>query len=515
MERSGYMSNEQKRRQTFRQLVGVLIALAMLLPLNQYNEINAKVNHIRNIIAPPERLQPVGPVLDYDAKALRRAIRNVKVGGTLDLKDKIYNLKGESVVIDKGMTLKGSGKIINGSIKIQNTSQVTIEGITTSNFIIDINQATHVKITQSSFQGVRQDVSAFITVYGHSQDIHITHNQFKDIRYISSSSAFGSGVRVTAHKVTMRQIKIEHNQFSDIYGPAAIFIGGHGSKLSEISVSYNTIKDTENFGIEIYQYQGVLDFSATVIAHNELTDIGGKRQRNIGNGASGIYNNITSGDVKAINNEVRRVLEVGIEGYYSLVDSNYIEDTGSDQLNHPIEDSAGIYAAGPVITNNTIVNPGGYGGIHYYSKGIISNKTITNNRITNQITYWSANTPYQVGDLVVHGGRWYVATKSGQSSLKNPSGKGKAIVDGTVVWDYKKPVAQAGINFNGEDGLSDFAISHNEVSGFKNFASLSAFLKNIHIHRNDYDTTMLSATDVGEYVVGYGNRQGPTINISY
>lgn len=75
-----------------------------------------------------------------------------------------------------------------------------------------------------------------------------------------------------------------------------------------------------------------LTFAKTCIHINTVYNIGTIPDRNIGNGAGGIYTNLRFGDITAYDNDVRLVLEVGIEGYFSSVHNNYIEGTGTDRL---------------------------------------------------------------------------------------------------------------------------------------------------------------------------------------
>lgn len=446
-----------------------------------------------------------------DSNALIKLLASASENAIIDLDSGNFNLGGKTIDLPKAVKFKGPGKIINGKLNFRQLKGFTFEGIQTENFCISIVKSSDVRITKSSFSNVKEDVEGFIAVKAACSNVEIVGNHFKNIEYISSGSTYGSGIKVTAVGTTMSQFKISDNTFELIHGPAAIWFGGNNSKLEEITVSSNVIHDTESFGIEIYQYEGKLNFVKTNFFENTLYNIGAIRKGNFGNGASGIYNNIGSGDLHAYDNDIRNVLEVGIEGYYTRVENNYIEDTGADQLYHPIDDSSGIYATGPLVIGNTIVNPGFYGGIHKFGSGSISGKDVVNNTIMNVFEYWKPNTKYKVNALVVTNGSWYKCVREGVSGSQAPSGKVSAIKDGEAIWDYKKPFAQTGITLHAVTGLDHIVITDNHVINFSNFAYLSDLNNNIKITGNIHEVTGLIQGEKTTFLAGYGNRKGETI----
>lgn len=411
--------------------------------------------------------------------------------------------------ITSDMTISGPRIIQNEVIIIEGVKNVLIENVTFVNSRIIIEEASEVVIRGSSFSDIKADVLGFIEVGDNVSNLTIENNSFQEITYITSSSTYGSAIKMTLIETEAKNIQILNNTFRNIGGPAAIWIGGHDALVSDCLIEGNDIRDTENFGIEFYEYDGVLSVENVRILNNTIEDIGSIRERNIGNGASAIYNNLEGGDIYASHNTIRRVLEVGIEGYYTEVTYNYIEDTGADQLNHPIDDSAAIYMAGPYVAYNTIVNPGAYGGIHKFSNEDFTGHIIAFNTISHLFEPWQAETAYALGDSIVANDKWYICMQAGTTSTRRPGSERAAIEDGSVVWQYKKPFAEAGININARGGISDVVIANNVVLDMKSFASLSDLNGGVYIEDNAFMSDRLSINK-NNFITGYGNRNQAT-----
>jgi len=429
------------------------------------------------------------------------------------LQDGTYNLAGKTITLEKPLTIMGPGKIINGKMIVKNVNGFTLYDIKTENFSMVLKNVSNMYIKKSAFSNVKDDAEGFITIAGYATDIGITGNTFSNIQYLTSPTAYGAGVKVNALNTEMKNIVISENTFEQIHGPAAIWLGGSNSKYNEVTIASNTIHDTASFGIELFRHQGDLLFSKTNIHKNTIYNIGSIRKVNYGNGCGGIYNNLHTGDIYAYDNNIKNVLEVGIEGYFTKIENNYIEDTGADQLNRPITDSAGIYATGLVVRGNTIVNPGYYGGIHQYSSGVISGMEIEGNTIKNVFNYWKANTNYKMNDLVVINGAWYRCIKAGISATVAPSGKKGSITDGTALWDYKKPFSQIGIHLNAEKGIENFKATNNKLVNFPVYFYLSGLNKNVTIKDNKHDVSGLTFGEVIDFLTGYGSRKGENVTV--
>ena len=436
----------------------------------------------------------------------------VEEDGVIQLNGGTYDLEGRSIKLSKPIKIIGPGNLENGSIIIENVTGIELDSIVTENFVVFIQNANDIYIHNVEFQNVQEDVLGFITLYDDVSEIVIEECSFDEIEYLTSSSTYGCGIKMVITDGEARDIAIISNEFTNIHGPAAIWLGGHDGLIDNLLIDSNEIQYTESFGVEIYQYDGQLTFVESMISNNQISDVGAIRVRNTGAGAGGIYTNLTSGDIEARDNEVRRVLEVGIEGYYSVVDGNYIEDTGADQLNHPIADSAGIYMYGPVVTNNIIVNPGEYGGIHRFTSGSFDNRVISGNTIINSLEYWESDTLYETGDIIVNNDLWYVCVQGGESGSTGPNGKRTSITDGTVIWDYKKPLANAAIRINAIDGMSDVEIAGNVVMDMSYFTALSGFGERVYIEDNDYLRNRMNLKAM-KFLTGYGNRRLTVGNI--
>lgn len=459
----------------------------------------------RNIIIIDEEYIPLSAITE-----LKIAIDSVGQDGILELEDKEYNLHDTTVVIEQPVTILGSGKITNGCILIKETNNVSLKNIVTEALFIKIQQSSNIYIEGCTFNNILSDIQGFISFRGICSDINILNNSFSNIKYLTSSSTYGCGIKAEIHnnephEITLESITIKDNHFNNIHGPAAIWIGGFNVIFNNLIIDNNEIKDTENFGIEFYKVKNNnnknIIFNNCYVSNNNITDIGSVRTNKSGAGCGGIYNNISTPGIYVTNNTIKRVLEIGIEGYYSLVQDNYIEDTGFDQLNYPITDSAGIYDGGDNIVNNTIVNPGFYGGIHFYSNSIISDKNINGNKIINIYEEWKSNKFYREGDMVVSNENWYICTTEGTSGFKSIMGTGSIIADGTCVWNYKKPLSKIGINLNGVFGIKNIDIINNTIENVKIFASLSGFVNDVKIHDN-----IFSGIGTNKFLSGYGSR---------
>lgn len=425
--------------------------------------------------------------------------------GIVDLGNQSFDLEGETIYIKGPMTLKGPAKIKNAHIFIEDTENVDIEGIETENVYITLRNTSDVQIKNSVFQNIHEDTFGFMILREAVKDLKIQGNTFSNIRYKTSSSTYGCGIKFLAMKTEYSNIHISENIFREIYGPAAIWIGGHGTTLSNLLIEKNTIYDTASFGIEFYQYEGELNFQETRIKNNTLYNIGSVRELPDGAGCGGIYNNLHSGGIVVQGNQIKNILEVGIEGYFESIENNVIEDTGSDQANHPIKDSAGIYSSSPKIVGNTIINPGYYGGIHKYTSGILSGMDISGNTIKNSFEYWKRDQPYEKGDLVVAGEQWFICLQAGHSGEESLSGTSTRITDGTCIWSYKKPLSSVGINLNAEGGLQNIEISNNTVMDMQYFNSLSGLINHINIVDNTYQAVSFPLEKM-QFLTGYGNR---------
>lgn len=423
----------------------------------------------------------------------------------VDLGNREYDLSGATVYIKGPITLKGPAKIINGQISIQDTKDVQIDSIETDNVYVTLQNSSNVHIKNSVFQNINDDILGFIVIREKAMDLFIEDNKFSNIVYATSATTYGCGLKFLAIDTDYKNINIINNTFKEIYGPASIWIGGHNTNISELNIEGNKISDTESFGIELYQYDGRLNFQDTYIKSNIISNIGSVRETSNGAGCGGIYNNLNEGHIFVQMNQIKNVLEVGIEGYYESIENNRIEDTGADQANHPIKDSAGIYSSSPKIAGNTVINPGYYGGIHNYTSGVLSGMVISGNIIKNVFDYWQPRHSYEKGDLIVAGDNWYVCTQKGVSGDEPMFDTLTKIDDGTCLWSYKKPLSEAGIHLNAEGGLENITICNNTVTDMKYFNSLSGFINHINIFNNTYTSERLSIENM-EFLYGYGNR---------
>lgn len=425
--------------------------------------------------------------------------------GKFTLENNIYDLNNQAIEVKNPIQFIGPGKIKNAHLIVTDTNQVSFENIETENVHISIHNANDVSIKNMKFRKIHADVLGFIVLSGNSNNITIDGNDFSDILYKTSATTYGCGIKIIAQNVKMSGINVVNNNFQYIYGPAAIWTGGNNSTIEGLTIANNTIKFTENFGIEFFQHNGLLEILNGYITGNELSDIGLIREPGSGVGCGGIYSNLQNPQIYVEDNRVMRVLEVGIEGCYMKVANNYIEDTGYDQINFPIRDSAGIYSCSPKIYGNTIVNPGYYGGIHLFTESVASNMDIRNNVIKNEFKYWQPNTSYNEGDLVVYDGNWYLCVLAGTSGNKWKDTKDYKVKDGTCIWNFKKPLANTAIRINALGGIENLQVRDNQVIDIERFNEFSAFIDYIYILGNVHSAINLNEDDL-QFLTGYGNR---------
>lgn len=403
-------------------------------------------------------------------------------------------LAGGTITVNTSCTLKGYGILSNGIISVS-TNDVEIRGLKTTGVVLGIGAISRLKIIGNKFKDKTSgDVYGYIYSTNSFDDVVIQNNDFDNIAYGSSSTTYGCGMKFELGTKTVSNLKISNNRFSNIYGPAAIWFGGGDNGLTtilnKVIIQNNQINDTYSFGIELYKIgSGTLKFNDSIIKHNEIFDTGKLRPNGTaGNGSGGIYSNLglSNCDIRITKNTIKRITEIGIEGSYKCVDNNYIEDTGCDQLNRVITDSAGIYGNSRNVLNNTIINPGNHGGIYYYTSGVCSNMVIKGNVTRHDFNFWTAGTTYVAGDLVVANNNWYICTTGGVAGATKPVGITASISDDTCIWDYKKPFSNYGIYINATGGNENIVCSENTAVEFSSPYAFSKWNTAVVFRNNGY-----------------------------
>lgn len=438
-----------------------------------------------------------------DLENLEKALIQVKNGDKINFNDGEFNFYNSTVKIPKSITLTGSGKIKSCKIDLINISNVEIDNLELIRSCINIQKSSNIKIINCGFNNFKEDINGVINIKNDCSNLTINKNNFENIGYLTNSSVYGCAIKSEIYSSKIKNIYIKDNKFNNINGPAAIWIGGSNAKFINIFIDDNLIENTENFGVEFYKISGKLSFMNVKVRNNIIQNIGEIRESKTGNGCGGIYNNLSESGIEVINNTINNVLEVGIEGGYNVVKGNYIKDTGSDALNHPIADNSGIYFGGKIIENNTIVNPGNSGGIHFFSEGNLSNCVYKSNSIRNEGDFWKPNIEYQIGDEVINNNSWYKCIKGGKSGSTFSDLKSGDIIDGECIWDYKKELCLYGFNLNIVKGISNIEINSNNVNNINTFLSSSKFVSNIKIINNKFTNSKGESTFIG----GYGEKK--------
>lgn len=428
--------------------------------------------------------------------------------------DGVYNLGGGTLNV-AGATLTGHGQIYNGTISLGSNSSV-INANTAQVLIAPAGD--DILIQGTEIGNWQKDWFAGISIRSNCNRLSIIGNHIHDIRMATPASymtTYGAGIKLEISGMNMSDLVIMNNHMHHISGPSAIWLGLYGT-LKNTTIMNNYIHDTGLFGIEAYSSGGTFYVYEMMISHNVLRNIGLYREvTGAGNGAGGIYMSISGkSTVTVSHNDIRHVVEVGIEGDIHRIIDNYVEDTGCDQYNFPIADCACIYSTGKgaVIKGNTLVNPGGNengGGFHLYAPFAITSLSFIDNHVDGGVVDWETSTSYLVGEYIKKGANWYVCTTAGTSGGTGPSGTGAGITDGSAVWRYKKTVCLYGFKLNHASyAFNGLTISHNTFIDIPTPLYVARFSGGCKVTRNDYNNPKVSHT---AWLENWGGSSGTNI----
>ena len=400
---------------------------------------------------------PSNPVITDD-EALQRMVDETAPGSTLTFNGNV-NLNGGTLRFAHGITLEGTGTLSNGYLRATGITGLTIRGLTFQGVQVGLSSTRNTTIEQCELVdwhpvGFTENIGGLITVNGNTSGLTLQNNTIRDVYYVTAQtgedpfgisdppSTYGCGIKIEASGSTLSNIRIIGNRISRTQGPGAIWIGGRGSTFTDLYLLNNHIFDTESNGIAFFWYETGTSsrtmFTRTLVSGNTIENIGSLRQKGRnGHGGNGIYANVNTEGIQIVGNTIDTVLEMGIAGWYGLVQDNTIRNTGADQLHHPTEGSAGIYGGGSFVIGNTIINPGRDGGLYYASDSLPGPTLYRNNVIRNASSAWKPSTTYAFGTRVYSGTNWYVCVKGGTSSTTGPSGTTGSITDGSCTWDWQ------------------------------------------------------------------------------
>ena len=458
-----------------------------------------------------------------DLAALQQMVDETTTGGILTLNEDV-NLNGGTLRFTRGISFEGTGTLSNGYVRATGITGLTIRGLTLQGVQIGLSTTKNAIIEQCELVdwrpvGFAGNIGGLITVNGNTSGLTIQDNTIRDVYYVTTragadafdasdpAKTYGSGIKIETSGNTMSNIQIIGNRISRTQGPGAIWIGGGQSTVTDLYILNNHIFDTESNGIAFFWYEtgtssGTM-FSSTLVSGNTIENIGGARQEGReGRGGSGIYANGNGEGLQIVGNTIDTVLEVGIAGWYGLVQDNTIRNTGADQLHHPTEGSAGIYGGGPFVIGNTIINPGRDGGLYYASDSLPGPTLYRNNVIRNASSAWKPSTTYAFGTRVYSDANWYVCVKGGTSSTTGPSGTTSGITDGSCTWDWEKPLALRGIDLNVFSGLQHVSFEGNTVENMATAFASSGFLRGVTMKDNRF----IGSASTSNFFGGYGQR---------
>lgn len=352
----------------------------------------------------------------------------IKGGGVLFFRYGTYELERDFVIESNVVIDFNNAKIKS---KTGKTLTITLKG-------------DNIKIINGDFE----DIQIAIGVTGVNQNnVSITDNKFN--KYDRAIHNYASDRKIQNLYIERNVIVNQKNEECGAIQPfCAIGFHGHNVEVESCRIKDNTISNTRAFGIQFY-LQKNSKYSDVEVNHNFIENTGINIPINNANfsGSGGIYSGgYTGTGVRILNNTLKHINEVGIEGNFYEVTNNYIEDTGCDALNRYIGDNSCIYGNSQIISKNTLVNPGNSGAIKLYSTSDDTEVTIIDNIIINKFSKFEFLKQYVVGDLVVSDNKWYKCVKGGISGEFDLTGKSSNITNGTCMWDYKKDVCESGIN---------------------------------------------------------------------
>ena len=357
-----------------------------------------------------------------------------------------------------------------------------------------------------AYNGNFVDVQISIGVSDLDQEnIIVCNNTFE--RYDRAIHSYGSNKSISNILIENNTIL---NQKHESQGGKDNFcaIGFHGDKIniSNCNIRNNYISHTCAFGILFYATN--VNYKDVLVERNKIRYTGILRPLGSSDysGTGGIYSGVITNSnakqgIRIINNDLRYINEVGIEGSYYEVSGNYIEDTGYDALNRYIGDNAGIFGESVIINNNTVVNPGNSGAFKHYSTEENREYSLTNNLFINKYELWKSNTNYKNGDIVVSNNKYYICIKNGTSSTSAIDGKNANIIDGSTAWNYKKDLPQTCINITTTNKPNRITIAGNTIQDFKQLYYCTS-PKHLTLQGNNFICKNINPVDVDTFVTG-------------
>lgn len=356
----------------------------------------------------------------------------------------------DTVIIVDGKYKINDDIIIQNSIKGHGTMDCVYNDHVDTPSIIIKNNCEYVS-------GIRTHGLSF-KIESHNKKFEFTDCIIK--KFGNGIFFYGTFSDILVHNNTLvDQLKFLSSEMKGkIYGSISVI---SSNVQGTLKIYNNTILNTCIFGINVY---GGTYSNSFIIDSNYLKNIGINRDESDSDfsGCGGIYSNIArKGEV--INNTIINVAEVGIEGSYTIVENNYIENTGAYYYKFKIGDNSAIYGTSEKIINNTVYGASGNGAISMYDETEEVCPKIYCNKLVDYERRLSS-TKYRVGDYVAIGEYIYLANNTGTTSNNSVEAVEANIVDGDIQWVYVKRRCEVGIR---AQGVRNVKVDGNSIIKFR------------------------------------------------
>ena len=190
----------------------------------------------------------------------------------------------------------------------------------------------------------------------------------------------GCGIRVNYVKYA----NVSNSTFENCHGTGACVI----RNANEMYIKNNYFNNNDYRAIVPADDQANTGLvTKGLIESNIIKNCGVNASHNTGVGCNGIYANCYQ-DISNLvvrGNNITNVCENGIEGRFGIVEYNYVDGTGVDQVNHPTPSASGINMYGGIYRYNVVKNSylaGLYvSGVSHSESTVLENKKIYGNNI--------------------------------------------------------------------------------------------------------------------------------------
>jgi poly(beta-D-mannuronate) lyase len=214
---------------------------------------------------PPLAPEPPAPACKRtvpvaNSGALGGAIADAVAGDCLDLADGTYTFPGiskrataEAPIVIRAAN-RGKAVVASGSISLNNSAYVVIEGLTfTSSGSITFNNSEYCRLTRTRVNPAQQGMNDWIVMNGTTHHTRIDHNDIGPRNVVGNIVMFGGeGSQIVQNN------RVDHNFFHDVSGG-----GGNGWETLRIGLSGRAVSKGFNL-VEFNLFKGATGDPETI-----------------------------------------------------------------------------------------------------------------------------------------------------------------------------------------------------------------------------------------------------------